>query len=262
MMVPVGRLVVMHHTPRDKLMEAMASLVWPALIAPVLGPPLGGLITTHLGWQWIFWLNLPIGALALVACLWLVPDDKGEEARPFDWPGFALCGAATFALLLGFDRMTVQPDIAGAGLIVLGLGLGVVTLGHFRRAASPMLGLEPWSIQTFRASQRGGALMRMSIGAVPFLLPLMFQIGFGYDAFHSGLLVLAVFAGNLGIKTVTTPILRRFGMRNVLIVNGVLSALLIGACSLLQPHTAVPVAVALLAAGAARARCSSPRSTA
>jgi len=249
MMVPVGRLVVMHHTPRDKLMEAMASLVWPALIAPVLGPPLGGLITTHLGWQWIFWLNLPIGALALVACLALVPDDKGEEKRPFDWPGFALCGAATFALLLGFDRMTVQPDIAGAGLIALGLGLGVATLGHFRRAASPMLGLEPWSIQTFRASQRGGALMRLSIGAVPFLLPLMFQIGFGYDAFHSGLLVLAVFAGNLGIKTVTTPILRRFGMRNVLIVNGVLCALLIAACSLLQPHTSVPVAVALLAAG-------------
>jgi predicted MFS family arabinose efflux permease len=86
MMVPVGRLVVMHHTPRDKLMEAMASLVWPALIAPVLGPPLGGLITTHLGWQWIFWLNLPIGALALVACLWLVPDDKGEEARPSTGP--------------------------------------------------------------------------------------------------------------------------------------------------------------------------------
>ncbi|WP_206241942.1 MFS transporter [Novosphingobium terrae] len=248
MMVPVGRLVIMHHTPREKLMDAMASLIWPALIAPVLGPPLGGLITTHLGWRWIFYLNLPLGLLALVACLWMVPSDKGER-RPFDWPGFVLCGASTFALLLGFDRITAQPDMLGAGLIALGLALGVATLNHFRRAASPMLGLEPWSIQTFRAAQRGGALMRMSIGAVPFLLPLMFQIGFGYNAFHSGLLVLAVFAGNLGIKTITTPILRRFGMRNVLVVNGVISAILVAACALLQPDTAVPVAVALLAAG-------------
>jgi EmrB/QacA subfamily drug resistance transporter len=249
MMVPVGRLVIMHHTPRDKMMDAMASLIWPALIAPVLGPPIGGFITQHLGWRWIFYLNLPIGLTALAACLWLVPADKGEEKRPFDWLGFVLCGAGTFALLLGFDRMTTGPDAVGAGLIVLGLGLGGAALGHFRRAAAPMLGLGPWAIQTFRASQRGGALMRMSIGAVPFLLPLMFQIGFGYDAFHSGLLVLAVFAGNLGIKTVTTPILRRFGLRAVLVVNGLIASALVAACGLLTPGTPVWLTVLVLLVG-------------
>lgn len=249
MMVPVGRLVIMHHTPKDQLMAAMSSLIWPALIAPVLGPPLGGLITLHLGWQWIFYLNLPVGLLALAACLWLVPADRGEDLRPFDWPGFVLCGGATFALLLGFDRIATTPDLAGAVLIGLGLVLGAVTLGHFRRAAAPMLGLGPWAIQTFRASQRGGSLMRLSIGAAPFLLPLMFQIGFGYDAFHSGLLVLAVFAGNLGMKTVTTPILRRFGYRTVLIGNGVLCAAMLGACALLTPETSLVMTVLVLFLG-------------
>lgn len=249
MMVPVGRLVIMHHTPRERLMAAMQSLIWPALIAPVLGPPLGGLITLHLGWRWIFYLNLPLGIVALAACLWLVPADRGEEERPFDWPGFVLCGAATFALLLGFDRVTARPDALGAGMIVLGLGLGVAALRHFRSAAAPMLGLGPWAIQTFRASQRGGGLMRMAIGGAPFLLPLMFQTGFGYDAFHAGLLVLAVFAGNLGMKTMTTPILRRFGFRSVLIVNGLFNAILLAACGLLTPQTMLPVTVLVLFLG-------------
>jgi EmrB/QacA subfamily drug resistance transporter len=249
MMVPVGRLVIMHHTPKDQLMAAMSSLVWPALIAPVLGPPLGGLITLHLGWRWIFYLNLPLGMLALAACLWLVPSDKGEDERPFDWPGFMLCGGATFALLLGFDRLVAGPDIFGAALIALGLGLGAMTLAHFRRAAAPMLGLGPWAIQTFRASQRGGSLMRLSIGAAPFLLPLMFQIGFGYDAFHSGLLVLAVFAGNLGMKVITTPVLRHFGYRNVLIGNGVICAVTLGACAFLTPQTPLPLTLLVLFLG-------------
>lgn len=249
MMVPVGRLVIMHHTPREKMMDAMAALIWPALIAPVLGPPVGGFITLHLGWRWIFYLNLPIGLVALAACLWLVPADKGEEKRPFDWAGFVLCGAATFALLLGFDRLSAVFDRIGIGLIALGLALGVASLRHFRHAVAPMLGLAPWAIQTFRASQRGGGLMRMSVGAVPFLLPLMFQIGFGYDAFHSGLLVLAVFAGNLAIKSVTTPILRQFGLRAVLVTNGVISAALVAACALLTPTTPIWLTVAVLFVG-------------
>jgi MFS family permease len=122
MMVPVGRLVIMHHTPKDQLMEAMASLIWPALIAPVLGPPLGGLITLHLGWQWIFYLNLPIGIAALVACLWLVPADRGEDQRPFDWPGFRAVRRGDLCVALGFDRIAAAPDLGGAGLILLGLG--------------------------------------------------------------------------------------------------------------------------------------------
>ncbi|HZV11134.1 MAG TPA: MFS transporter [Novosphingobium sp.] len=246
LMVPVGRLVIMHHTPKDQLMAAMSSLVWPALIAPVLGPPLGGLITLHLGWRWIFYLNLPLGLLAFAATLWLIPPTREEARRPFDWPGFLLCGGATFALLLGLDRISTGADGWALGLIGAGLVAGWATLRHFRRAAAPMIGLGPWAIRTFRMSQRGGSLFRMAIGAAPFLLPLMFQIGFGYDAFHAGLLVLAVFAGNLSTKTVTTQILRRFGYRPVLAVNGTLCAATLGACALLSPATPTWVVVAIL----------------
>ncbi|HWU04666.1 MAG TPA: MFS transporter, partial [Novosphingobium sp.] len=250
---PVGRLVIMHHTPKERLMAAISSLIWPALIAPVLGPPLGGLITLHLGWRWIFYMNLPLGLVALVATLVLVPGTRGEDQRPFDWTGFGLCGTGTFALLLGLDRLVMRPDALSAGLIAAGFGLGWATLRHFGRAAHPMIGLKPWAIPTFRVSQSGGSLARMAIGSAPFLLPLMFQVGFGYDAFHSGLLVLAVFAGNLGMKSVTTPILRRFGYRQVMVWNGVINALLLGACALLTPATPAEVVVAVLfASGCAR----------
>jgi len=249
MMVPVGRLVVLRYTPKEKLMAAMSNLVWPALVAPVLGPPLGGFITTHFGWRWLFYLNVPLGLAALAACLAVVPQVREVESRPFDWPGFLLCGAGTFALLSGLERAVVGIDVVCGALIAVGLGLLGVAIRHFRRAATPMLDLSSYAIPTFRVSLGGGSLLRMSIGSAPFLLPLMFQEGFGYDAFHSGLLVLALFAGNLGIKSITTRILRRFGYRPVLIWNGVICVLSLAACALLQPGTPVAVTVILLAIG-------------
>jgi hypothetical protein len=123
-----------------------------------------------------------------------------------------------------------------AGIVLLGLAIL-----HLRRVAHPMLDLSTLRLKSFSAAVAGGSLFRMSIGAVPFLLPVMFQIGLGYSAFAAGVMLMAVFAGNLGIKPATTPILRRFGFRNVLIVNGVLNTLAIGACAAIGPYMPLPV---------------------
>ncbi len=249
MMVPVGRLVVARHTPKDQLMAAMSSLVWPALVAPVLGPPLGGFITTHFGWRWIFYLNVPLGIAALIATLFVIPTTRESTRRPFDLAGFLLCGIGTFALLTGFERIDIKVDAASVGLLVGGIVLLIVSVRHLKRAAAPLMDLAACAIPTFQAATRGGSFFRCAINAAPFLLPLMFQVGFGYDAFHSGLLVLAVFAGNLGMKSLTTQVLQRFGYRPVMIWNGVLCALTLGACAYLTPTTPLLVTVLILLVG-------------
>jgi EmrB/QacA subfamily drug resistance transporter len=253
LMVPVGRLVILKFTPKDRLMAAMSALVWPALVAPVIGPPLGGLITIHLGWHWIFFLNVPLGLAALLAAWRLVPDVRDDTRRRFDWTGFLLCGAGTFMLQSGLERLVTELSafnvaLAGAGLLLL-----VLAFRHFGRTSAPMLSLDALRVPTFRAVLRGGSVSRMAIGSAPFLLTLMFQLGFGFDAFHSGLLVLIVFAGNLTMKTVTTPILRRFGYRPVLIWNGVLAAASLAACATLQADSPLLwIGLVLLVSGMTR----------
>jgi EmrB/QacA subfamily drug resistance transporter len=246
MMNPVGRLVVMRFTPKDRLMATLSNLIWPALIAPVLGPPIGGFITAHAGWRWIFFLNVPLGVAAIIAACVLVPDVYGATQRRFDTRGFLLSGVGTFAVLTGMEWLVARPGWASIGLTLAGVALLAATVRHFRRAREPLLELTSYAIPTFRIALRGGSLSRMSIGAAPFLLPLMFQVGFGYDAFHAGLLVLPVFAGNLLMKTMTTPVLRRFGYRPVLVVNGMLCAASLAACALLGPGTPTWSVVSLL----------------
>ncbi len=238
LMVPVGRLVILKYTPKERLMAAMSALVWPALVAPVIGPPLGGLITLHLGWHWIFFLNVPLGLAALAAAWRLVPDVRGPRRR-FDWTGFLLCGAGTLMLLSGLERLVV--DLGGFNLALAGAGLLLLAVAfrHFGRTGNPMLDLRSLRVPTFRAGLRGGSLARMAIGSTPFLLTLMLQLGFGYDPFEAGLLVLILFAGNLLMKTVTTPILRRFGYRPVLVWNGLLASASLAACATLQPDSSI-----------------------
>ena len=251
MMVPVGRLVVLRGTPKERMINAIAILTWPALVAPVLGPPLGGFITTYASWRWIFYLNLPLGALALAAALWLIPNERARQPRPFDWLGFALTSGGLLGILWAVEvvsrphmqwREVLMPLLAGALL----LAAGVV---HMRRAAHPMLTLSVLRVPTFAVTIWGGSLFRMSTGAVPFLLPLLFQVGFGLDAFQAGMLVLAVFAGNLLMKPLTTPVLRRFGFRTVLIGNGLLNTVLLACLALLTPATPVWLIATLLFAG-------------
>lgn len=249
LMVPVGRLMVLRFTPQDQLLKALSSLVWPALIAPVLGPPIGGFITTHLGWRWIFYLNLPLGIMALGATLWLVPNVRAEQPRRFDGVGFALCGVSTFALLCGLEALIESPGWMSVGLLFGGLVVLALALAHLRRSPHPLIDLRTARIPTMWAALRGGSVFRTTISSAPFLLPLLFQVGFGYDAFHSGLLVLAVFAGNLGMKSITTQVLRRFGYRRVMICNGLLCSISLAACAALSPHWPLALTILVLVLG-------------
>ncbi|MFC4298249.1 MFS transporter [Castellaniella hirudinis] len=243
LMVPVGRLLVLRYTPPSQRMVAMSNLVWPALVAPVIAPPLGGFIASHLHWHWIFFLNVPLGILGLGLALWLIPTIEPPPRQPFDWTGFILCGLGIFGLLGALEWLAASVNAAGFALLACGMALILAALRHLRRAAAPMLSLTPMRIATFRVVMLGGSATRMAISSLPFLLPLMLQLGFGLDAFQAGLLLLVVFAGNLGMKAVTTPILRRFGYRQVMLWNGLLAAASLAACALLTPT--LPLAVLL-----------------
>lgn len=241
LMVPVGRLAVLRTTPKHQLIKAIATLTWPALVAPIIGPPLGGFITRYASWHWIFFINVPLGLAAIILSLRIIPDIRETERRSFDLSGFITTSVAMVSLVTAMERLgDRQPQIwPTLAIAALGFGCLLYSIRHFRRAAAPMVRLDALQVPTFRVTMYGGSLFRASISAVPFLLPLLFQVGFGMDPFHSGLLVLAVFVGNLTIKPATTPLIRWLGFRRLLLINGALNVCSLLACALLTPQTPV-----------------------
>ena len=239
LMVPVGRLTVLKTTPKPQLIKAIATLTWPALVAPILGPPLGGFITHYASWHWIFYINVPLGIIAMILAWRLFPQQPADQPKHFDKPGFVLTGLAMLALVTGLELISQDHILWTTAVLLLAAGaaMSVLAVRHLSRAAAPMVHLGSLVIPTFRISMGGGSLFRITISAVPFLLPLMLQVGFGMDPFHAGLLVLAVFAGNLAMKPATTPLIRRFGFRPVLVVNGLLSVFSLLFCAFLTPGT-------------------------
>jgi len=255
MMVPVGRLVVLNNTPKEKLINAIAALTWPALIAPVLGPLLGGLITVHFGWRWIFWVNVPIGIIAMVAALILIPTDIGGNKKTFDWIGFILTGAAIVCLVYGTDLASLQTVewVRVIGLLLACLVLLAVAVRYLNQSKNPMVTLSSLRVKTFAVTMCGGSLFRMSIFAVPFLLPLMLQVGFGLSAVYSGIILMALFAGNCAMKPATTPIMRRFGFKPVILVCGTINGLLVLACAFITPTMpTIAIMIVVFAGGMAR----------
>ncbi len=248
MMVPVGRLVVLRSTEKQHLLRATSFITWPGLVAPVLGPPIGGFITTYASWRWIFFLNVPLGLIGMVLSFLWIGNTREDQHRPFDWTGFASSAIACSTLMYGLELVGQQPTPWHSIIILLAVSLfsGYLMVWHSGRHATPLINLSSLSIQTFAVTIWGGSLFRISISVIPFLLPLLFQLGFGLTAFRSGLLVLAVFAGNLGMKIVTTPVIRRFGFRRVLIGNGLLTAASLFACAFLSPTLPVPIIIAVL----------------
>lgn len=255
MMVPVGRLVVLRAADKADIIKVIAYLTWPALVAPVLAPALGGALVTYASWRWIFVVNLPLGVLGLAIGARIIPDVRPEKTRSLDWRGFALTGVGLSAFVYGIELITgdsVSWAVVGAS-VALGVALlwrAVVYLGH---SAHPLLDLGVLKVPTFRAASVGGSLFRLAIGAAPFLLPLMFQDAFRWSPFKSGLLVIAVFAGNIAIKPFTTSILRRFGFRTVLMVAASASALMLALCAGFTASTPlVVIALVLVVSGVFR----------
>lgn len=255
-MSPVGRLVVLRETPKHRLIEAIGVTVWPALIAPVIGPPLGGLIATYASWRWIFFLNLPIGLLGLALVLRFVPLHAPGARRRFDVRGFAYTALALVALIQGLSLLAQTPGerLLGGVLTGLGVGCGVAALRHALRHPAPLLDLRATRVPTFVMSQlTGGFLGRVAINATPFLLPLMFQLGFHDSAFEAGLMLLLYMGGNLAMKATTTRLLRRFGFRRVLVINGLLGSVVLAGCATLAPAwPGVALCAVLVAAGMTR----------
>lgn len=241
MMVPVGRLLLLRSVERIELVNALSYLTVPALLGPVMGPLLGGFITTYFHWRWIFWLNVPICALGLVLATLYFKDVMGEAAWPLDVRGFLLCGLGLACLLFGAGGagrglLPWNTAIALAGFGALALTLYVF---HARRVAFPLIDLRLLSIRTFRANVLGGSVFRIGIGSVPFLLPLMLQTGFGMTAFQSGSVTFIASVGAMAMKGTAAPILRQFGFRRVLVYDAILSAIFLGCYGLFTPATPI-----------------------
>ena len=251
MMTPVGRLLLVRSTPRNELVSALAWLTIPALLGPVTGPLIGGFLTTYLSWHWIFWINIPIGIAGIIlASIFLqVPDAR--TPRPIDMVGFVLAGIAFAGCVFGLSVVSLPalPIIYGYLTLAIGITSGLLYLLHARRTAFPLLDPALFRHRMFRSSIVGGSLFRVGVGAVPFLLPLMLQLGFGLSPFQSGAITFVSAIGAIMSKFIAERIFARFGFPRVLGMAAIFGALLIAAQGLFTEATSVPVMMAVLLAG-------------
>jgi MFS family permease len=251
MMVPVGRLVILRSVPKAELISALAWLTIPALMGPVIGPPLGGFITTVFSWRWIFWINIPVGLIGVILATRYIADIREEGLPPLDVKGFFLSGIGLAGLAFGIT--TIGQGLFPTGIVLALLAVGVVGIWlyvrHARVTQAPLLDLDLLKVDTFYASVVGGFLYRIGLGALPFLLPLFFQLGFGLTALQSGLLTFASAIGAVAMKTTAAPILRRFGFKRVLVTNAVVSSFFLAAIALFTAGTPHGVILAVLLVG-------------
>ena len=247
-MVPVGRLIVLRETEKKDLIKSIAYLTWPALSAPLLGPPLGGFITTYASWRWIFYINVPLGFVVLPLVWRIVPGGQLREHQKFDAAGFLLTGAAILSLLFSIEFLgrTVVPIVAAIVLFSVGLACGAAAVRRGLNTREPLISLAAFRTVTFRLAMRGGGVFRGCLAALPFLLPLLFQVGFGLDPVTSGTLLLGVFVGNLGMKPATSWILRHVRFRRTMLVSGCVAVATMVACAMLTAQTPHALIVTLL----------------
>jgi EmrB/QacA subfamily drug resistance transporter len=251
MMTPVGRLVLLRTVDKRALVDAMALVAMPAMIGPITGPPLGGFITTYASWHWIFIINVPIGLLGIALVLRYIEDVRIAMRDPFDLAGMVLAAISVAGLAFGCS-------VLGVGLVPWPVAMVLIAIGaiafvfyriHARKVPAPVLDFSLLALPTFRASLIGGFLFRMGIGALPFLLPLLLQVGFNYTPFQSGLTTFSSTVGAFTMKTLASRILKRFGFRPVLVVNAVVSAVFLAACAWFSASTPFVLMFAILLVG-------------
>ncbi|MBO4224899.1 MFS transporter [Bradyrhizobium neotropicale] len=251
MMTPVGRLVLLRSVDKSALVNAMAWVTVPALIGPVIGPPLGGFITTYFSWHWIFLINIPIGFLGIFMALKYIDPIKSENPEPFDLYGLVLAGIGLAGIAFGLSvaGLNLLPWTVVGALIAVGSISMTLYVIHARRTGSPVLDFSLLHLATLRASIIGGFMFRLGIGALPFLLPLLMQVGFGLSPFQSGLVTFASAVGAMGMKTLAARIIRSFGFRNLMTVNAVISSFFLAACALFTATTPLLLIMIILVVG-------------
>lgn len=251
MMVPVGRIILLRITPKGQLLQAMSFLSMPALLGPIIGPPLGGFLVTYASWHWIFLINVPVGALGIALILRYIENDIPETAPRLDWLGFILSGVALAALVSGFEALG-RSDVSRqyvALLLGTGLACGVLYVWHAKRAANPIIDLTLLRTQTFAVSILGGNLCRFSVGATPFLLAILLQVGFGMTPFAAGMITFTSAAGALFMKLIVTHVIGRFGFKPILTYNALLAGAFVMACGFFQADTPIWLIIAVLFIG-------------
>lgn len=251
MMSPVGRLAVLKVTPKEDLPAAMNYITLPALVAPVVGPLVGGYLATYMSWHWIFYLNIPVGIACVILALRYIPREAssdGNNGKPFDFPGFVLSGVGLAGFMYGVEMFSREGMPYYVPFVVIGVSAGLLALSVLRssRTKAPLIDYSVMKVFTYRVTITTGSISRMIIGVFPYLGPLMFQVGFGLSPFESGLLFLSTMAGNLCMKSVTVWVIKRFQFRSILLVNGALSALFTLFTALLVPSTPVWLMVSVL----------------
>lgn len=236
MLVPVGRLAVMRTVDRGDFLRAMSFVTVPALLGPLIGPALGGWLVAVTSWHWIFLINLPIGIVAMIATLPLMPDHYGDERTPFDFAGFALLSIGMVCLSLALDA-AAEPGIRRAlvsMLLVVGLGGLVCYWLRAARVASPLFPLALFGVDSFRVGILGNLFARIGSSSMPFLIPLLLQVALGHSALHAGLMMIPVAVAAMLVKRAVVPLIGRFGYRRVLVINTVVLGLLMASFALIE----------------------------
>lgn len=252
MMVPVGRIILLRTIPKHNLLKAMAFLSMPALIGPMAGPPLGGLLVTYASWHWIFLINIPIGLLGIWLILHYVKELPVDDEPPrLDVIGFLLSAICMAALVSGFESLGHGGPSAWISLAIIGTGLitGALYVLHARRHPNPILDLKLLRIPTFRAAVLAGNLCRFAVGATPYLLALLLQIGFGMSALAAGLITFVGAIGSLLMKMAAPRILNRWGYRHVLTINAILTGASLAACASFTPEMPGVIMLGILLIG-------------
>ncbi len=251
MMTPVGRLVLLRSIDKSALVSAMAWVTVPALVGPVIGPPLGGFITTYFSWHWIFLINIPIGLVGIVLALKYIDPIKSEDPERFDLYGLLLAGIGLAGIAFGLSvaGLNLLPWSVIATLVAIGSISMTLYMIHARRTGSPVLDFSMLRLSTLRAAIIGGFMFRLGIGALPFLLPLLMQVGFGLSPFQSGLVTFASAVGAMGMKTLAARIIRTFGFRNMMTINAVVSSVFLAACALFTATTPLLLIMIILVVG-------------